>query len=156
MFWGAWNSCYILGVSGRCWALAYVCRKNESTPSAPPPPPPFWGSTRAQKSFARAWWGWGGKGGMVSRFRVFCWLRLTSILQRREVHTNMPKKLYSKQSWPSLACLPAKCHFAGRGGCNDSPTLIAGWGASYFLEGDLYHFPGGGVRDAQSLSPLNP
>ena len=35
-----------LGVNGRCWALAYVCRKNESTPLSPPP---FWGATRAQK-----------------------------------------------------------------------------------------------------------
>ena len=26
-----------LGVNGRCWARAYVCRKNESTP------PPLWG-----------------------------------------------------------------------------------------------------------------
>ena len=23
----------IFGVNGRCWALAYVCRKNESTPA---------------------------------------------------------------------------------------------------------------------------
>ena len=25
-----------LGVNGRCWARAYVCRKNENTPSPPP------------------------------------------------------------------------------------------------------------------------
>ena len=30
--WGAWNSWYFLWVNGRCWALAYVWRKNESTP----------------------------------------------------------------------------------------------------------------------------
>ena len=30
--WGAWNSWYFLLVNGRCWALAYVWRKNESTP----------------------------------------------------------------------------------------------------------------------------
>ena len=54
---------------------------------------------------------------MVSRLRVFCCHRLTSILQTREVHTNMPKKaMYSKQSGSSLDCLPAKCHFAGGGG----------------------------------------
>ena len=35
IFWGARNAWYFLGVNGRCWAWAYVCRKNESTP--PPP-----------------------------------------------------------------------------------------------------------------------
>ena len=34
--WGAWNSWYFLGVNGRCWARAYIWRKNDSTP--PPPP----------------------------------------------------------------------------------------------------------------------
>ena len=42
IFWGAWNSWYFLKVKGRCWARAYVWRKNESTeyPLPPPPPPP--------------------------------------------------------------------------------------------------------------------
>ena len=31
--WGAWNSWYFLGVNDRCWARAYLWRKNESTPS---------------------------------------------------------------------------------------------------------------------------
>ena len=31
-FGGAWNSWYVLEVNGRCWAQAYVYRKNESTP----------------------------------------------------------------------------------------------------------------------------
>ena len=30
------------------------------------------------------------------------------------------KRLYSMQSGPALACLPAKCHFAGRGGGGDA------------------------------------
>ena len=32
IFWGAWNSWHFWGVKSRCWARAYVCRKNESTP----------------------------------------------------------------------------------------------------------------------------
>ena len=54
---------------------------------------------------------------MVSRFRVFYWHRLTCILQRREVHTDIPKKaIYSKLSGPSLACRPAKFNFILLGG----------------------------------------
>ena len=36
IFWGVLEiSDIFLGVNGRCWARAYICRKNESTP--PPP-----------------------------------------------------------------------------------------------------------------------
>ena len=37
IFLGAFNSLYFFWVNGRCWARAYVCRKNESTPHGPPP-----------------------------------------------------------------------------------------------------------------------
>ena len=56
----------------------------------------------------------------MSRFRVFFFtstLKFLLVFYRERFISILPKKaIYSKQSGPSLACLPAKCHFAG-GGC---------------------------------------
>ena len=46
----------------------------------------------------------------------------------RSIPICLKKAIYSKQSGPSLACIPAKCHFVEGGGGgvgNDSRTLIA-------------------------------
>ena len=113
-------------------------------------------STRAQKvSSGRE--GVGG-GRMVSRFRVFCWHRITYILQRgEEVHASKP--IYSKRIGPSLACLPGKHHLnvnlLGDEGVMIAQRRLLAKELRNFSEGDLlqfYRFPngGGGVRTPSS------
>ena len=53
----------------------------------------------------------------MSRFRVLVDIDLLVFYRgERIISIRLNIAIYSKQSGPSLVCLPAKCHFAGGGG----------------------------------------